>query len=96
MSKGHAQNNPNGTYCPYCGRCQDRYLSPKTAAKILDMSEEAVRSMIKRREIPFLKLGTRVRIAYVDLQALLVRYPAKHEVSLAMDGNHLYHTEPGF
>jgi len=58
------------------------------------MSEEAVRGMIRRREIPFYKLGRRVRIAYADLQALLVRYPAKHEVSLASDGNHSYHVEP--
>ncbi|MBA7612678.1 hypothetical protein ES703_19915 [subsurface metagenome] len=59
----------------------------------MDMSEEAVRGMIKRREIPFIKLGRRVRIAYADLQAQLVRYPAKHEVSLASDMNHSYHTE---
>ncbi len=57
------------------------------------MSSEAIRGMIRRRELPFFKLGTRVRIAYADLQALMVRYPAIHEVSLATDGNHLYHTE---
>ncbi len=94
MNKGHPKNAPARTFCPHCGNCQDRYLSPATAAKVLDMSEEAVRGMIRRREIPFFKLGRRVRIANADLQAMTVRYPAKHEVSLASDGNHSYHTEP--
>ena len=57
------------------------------------MSSEAIRGMIRRREITFHKLGTRVRIAYADLQAMMVRYPAKHEVSLAPAGNHSYHTD---
>ena len=94
MNKGHPKKAPDRTYCPHCGSCQDRYLSPATAAKVVDMSEEAVRGMIRRREIPFFKLGRRVRLSYADLQAQLVRYPAKHEVSLASDGNHSYHTEP--
>ena len=94
MDNGHPKNASARTFCPHCGSCQDRYLSPATAAKVADMSEEAVRGMIRRREIPFFKLGRRVRLSYADLQAMMVLYPAKHEVSLASDGNHSYHTEP--
>lgn len=59
----------------------------ETAGRIFDLSPEAVRGMIKRREIPFAKMGRRVRIAYADLQAQLVRYPSKVEVLLDYAGD---------
>ena len=48
---------------------------------MLDLSEDAVRGMIKRREITFHKLGRRVRLRYADLQAALVRYPSVRDVA---------------
>lgn len=60
----------------------DRFLSVPSAAKILDLSEQAIRGMIKRREIKFYKVGSRVRIAYSDLKKILITHPAKSEVSL--------------
>ena len=93
MSKGHPKKSPARTFCPHCGGFQDRYLNIETVVKVFDMSPNAIRGMIRRREIRFFKLGTRVRIAYADLQALMVPYPAKHEASLASDRNHSYHAE---
>lgn len=69
-------------FCPHCGGHQERYLGVDAAAEILDLTPEAVRSMIRRRELPFFKLGTRLRLAYSDLESQLVRYPSKGEVSL--------------
>lgn len=59
----------------------ERYLSVQTAAAVFDLTEEAVRGMIKRREIPFFKLGTRIRLRYDDLKSALVRYPSTNELT---------------
>lgn len=78
MSNGHPSGDSE-TYCPYCGGHTERYLSVRTAAATFDLTEEAVRGMIKRREIPFFKLGSRVRLRVTDLNSALVRYPAADE-----------------
>ncbi|MFC1483518.1 helix-turn-helix domain-containing protein [Candidatus Neomarinimicrobiota bacterium] len=61
---------------------REKYMSIKSAAKLFDMSEEGIRGMIKRREIPFYKMGRRVRILYKDVEECLERYPSKDEVSI--------------
>ena len=44
------------------------YLSIKLVARLLDLSEEAVRSMIKRREVSFYKLGSRIGLKAKDFE----------------------------
>ena len=68
-------------YCPECGASRDRYLSVKSAARIFDHTEEAVRDMIKRREIPFYKRNSRVFVTYREFENLLVRYPSINEIN---------------
>ena len=63
-------------FCSACGSPQDRYLSIATAAKTFDLSEDAVRGMVKRREITFYKMNKRVRLKYADIEEMLVHHPA--------------------
>ena len=88
MNNGHP-SIPRPAFCSSCGSALDRYLSIPTAAKIFDLTQDAVRSMIKRRDIPHFKLGKRVRLSYAELQRCLVRYPSKGEVALDYAGNGL-------
>ena len=77
-------SHQNQKFCPNCGGCEERYLSPATAARIFDLTEQAVRSMIKRRDIPSYRLGTRRILKYSELETLLVRYPSKADMSLEL------------
>ncbi len=72
-------------YCPECGANSERYLSVKSAAVIFDHSEEAIRGMIKRREIPFYKRNSRVFVTYREFESLLVRYPSISEINAGGD-----------
>jgi len=58
----------------------EKYISIKTAAEAFDMTEAAIRGMIARREIPHLKLGTRVRLRHRDLKVKMRYFPSKDEV----------------
>ena len=69
-------------FCSECGSHKERYFRIETAAEIFDLTPEAIRSMIRRRELPFHKWNSRVRLAYSDLERQLVRHPSKQEVSL--------------
>ena len=68
-------------YCPECGANQDRYLSVESAAEVFDLSVGAVRALIKRREVPFYKIGSRVRISFREFASQLVRYPSLREIN---------------
>ena len=49
-------------FCP-CGRSLTKqYYSPESVARMLDCSIEKVRSMIKKREIGYKKIGRLIRI----------------------------------
>lgn len=72
-------------YCPECGTSQDQYLSVESTAKMFDLSVAGIRSLIKRREIPFYKLGSRIRISYREFESQLIRYPSIREVGLESD-----------
>lgn len=48
-----------------------RYLNVAGAAAYLSLSEDAIRHMVKRRELPFSKLGKRVRFKVDDLDHLM-------------------------
>ena len=63
----------------------ERYLSLPIAAEMFGLTVSALRSMIKRREIPSHRLGTRRLVKYSELEALLVRYPSKYEVALVQE-----------
>ena len=58
------------------------YLSIKSVARLFDLSEEAVRSMIRRREVSFYKLGSRVRLLPKDIENLLIKHPSVDEISI--------------
>lgn len=77
-------NNGTNTanYCSCCGMATERYLSVETAATLFDLTTAAVRGMVRRREIEFEKLGTRIRIAYSEMKRKMIRYPATDETSL--------------
>lgn len=74
------RSNGGMRYCPECGGHTERYLSVQTAAVTFDLTEKAVRGMIKRREIAFFKLGRRVRLRFEDMNSALVRHPAADEL----------------
>lgn len=59
-----------------------KYLTIKSAAVQFDLSEEAVRGIIRRREVPFYKLGTRVRLNSKEFEERMIKYPSIDEVSL--------------
>ena len=63
----------------------ERYLSVETVATLFDLTTAAVRGMVRRREIEFEKLGTRIRIAYSVMKRKMIRYPATDETSLLAD-----------
>ncbi|MCH7574661.1 MAG: helix-turn-helix domain-containing protein [Candidatus Marinimicrobia bacterium] len=69
-------------YCTHCGANQERFLSVKSAAVIFDHSEDAIRAMIKRRDIPFYKRESRIYIKYGEFEELLIRYPSESEIIL--------------
>ena len=71
---------PSTKYCAHCGANQERYLSVKSAAKIFDHTEDAIRAMIKRRDIPFYKRESRIYINYREFEELLIRYPSESEI----------------
>lgn len=52
------------------------YLTVKEAAEYLGLTESALRTMVARRQVPFHKLGRRLRFDIHDLDALLVYYPS--------------------
>ncbi|MCH7521097.1 MAG: helix-turn-helix domain-containing protein [Candidatus Marinimicrobia bacterium] len=54
----------------------------ESAAEIFDLSVGAVRALIKRREVPFYKIGSRVRISFREFESQLVRYPSIHEINV--------------
>ena len=58
-------------------------MSIAQTAKVFDLSEQAIRSMIKRREIPIHRMGKRIRISYQELRELFIRYASILEVELA-------------
>lgn len=80
--KNREKSGGTGMYCSECGGHTERYLSVQTAAVTFDLTEEAVRGMIKRREIPYFKLGSRVRLNYDDLNTALVRHPSTDELNV--------------
>ena len=73
------KSNTKG-YCAKCGSNKERYLSVSSAALTFGCSEEAICGMIKRREIPFYKIGRRIRLSYTELKQQLVRYPSLSEI----------------
>lgn len=64
------------------GGAQERTLNLATAAKVLGLTREAARSMIRRRELPFQNRGNGVRRAYSDIEGQLIRYPLRKDVVL--------------
>ncbi len=52
----------------------------KSAAITFDHTEDAIRAMIKRRDIPFYKRGSRIYIKYREFEDLLIRYPSESEI----------------
>ena len=66
-------------FCANCGSIQERYMSVETAAAMFDLTKNAVRGLIRRREIHFVKLGSRVRILYTEMASQLKHYPSKFE-----------------
>ncbi len=78
-------------YCSNCGHVYERFLTVETASMIFDLSPNAIRGLIKRREIPFYKMGRRVRLSYQDITDCLVRYPALQEVKLDLGDKSSYH-----
>lgn len=66
-------------YCPYCGGCQERYFSVKSAAKILDCSEKCIRNWIQKGEIGITHFGRMVRIPAGELEKIGVPSPSMQE-----------------
>ena len=58
------------------------YLSIKSAARRFDLTDVAVRSMIKRREVSYYKLGSRVRLEAKEFKRMLIKYPSVDEISI--------------
>lgn len=81
MTKTNKGSN-TANYCTCCGMATERYLSVETAATLFDLTTAAVRGMVRRREIEFEKLGTRIRIAYSEMKRKMIRYPAKTDFNL--------------
>lgn len=50
-----------------------RYLDVAGTAEYLSMSEDTVRSMVKRQEIPHIKVGRRLRFDIQDLDLWMRR-----------------------
>lgn len=51
-----------------------RYLTLQEAAAYLGLTESALRTMVARRQIDFLKLGSRIRFDKKDLDEALIPY----------------------
>ena len=51
-----------------------RYYSVKTAAKLLDCSEQFFRNLIRDRKIGFVKFGRMVRIPVSEIEKLKIEY----------------------
>ena len=75
----------NDKYCPFISDYQEGYLNLPTAAEKFGLTVGALRSLIKRREVPSYRWGTRRLVKYSELEALLVRYPSKYEVALVQE-----------
>ena len=58
-------------YCEYCGSPLEKYLSVKSAAELLDCSEEFFRKRILNREIGFAKIGRLIRIPYSEILKMM-------------------------
>ncbi|NLV26430.1 MAG: helix-turn-helix domain-containing protein [Methanomicrobiales archaeon] len=50
---------------------EGNFLSTEEVAKVLSVKEEVVRDLIRRRELPALKIGKAYRIIETDLQVFL-------------------------
>ncbi|MCA1915781.1 MAG: helix-turn-helix domain-containing protein [Methanospirillum hungatei] len=50
---------------------EGNFLSTEDVAKILSVKEEVVRDLIRRRELPAVKIGKAYRIIEIDLQVFL-------------------------
>ena len=61
---------------------KERYLSINSTAKLLDMTPNAVRGLIRRREVGFKKIQSRVRIPLSEIKKIMIHYPSKSEFSL--------------
>lgn len=62
-----------------CKRGEDlhqKFYSVKTAAKLIDCSEQFFRNLIRDRKITFVKFGRLVRIPISEIQKLKVEYPS--------------------
>lgn len=57
-----------------------RYFTLKEAAAYLGLTESALRTMVARRQIDFLKLGSRIRFDINDLDDVLVRYSCVNSI----------------
>jgi excisionase family DNA binding protein len=53
--------------------CEPRLLSQQEAARYLGISYWTVRDLVFRREVPFIKIGRRVLVDRLDLDAYLDR-----------------------
>ena len=66
-------------FCPNCGSSLDTFLSVESASKLLDCSQEFVRSRILNRTISFVKVGRMVRIPISEIQKLIEEFPSFDE-----------------
>jgi len=57
-----------------------KYLTLQEAAVYLSLTESALRTMVARRQIDFLKLGSRIRFDIKDLEGVLVRYSSVNSI----------------
>lgn len=55
------------------------FLSTEEVAKILSVKDEVVRDLIRRRELPALKIGKAYRIVETDLQVFLNERYTPHQ-----------------
>lgn len=49
---------------------RSEWCSTKDASRVLSITENAIRIMVHREQIPFYKFGRRLRFKYSDLEAL--------------------------
>jgi excisionase family DNA binding protein len=57
----------------------DRLLSPRAAAKILDCKLGALRQRIQRKQLPVVKVGRCNYIRYTDLMRYIKTRPDRHK-----------------
>ncbi|GEM_PF-1617654 len=58
-------------FCPHCGSNLERHLCVKSAAELLDLTEDCIRKWIREKKLRVVKIGAAVRIPQSSLVEMI-------------------------